>query len=129
KDTPVPLAEQVQRWRAEVSQLSPDTPVDAVIAACVPAVPTPPASAPPDFAALAAEVIDTVSDMRSSWTVYHVRAEAYRRLWNIPFDSVQDRQNATETVVRYALERESVQLDLTADATPILLRRAEGEPL
>jgi conjugative relaxase-like TrwC/TraI family protein len=129
KAGPVPLAELVQRWRAEAHLIKPGRTIESVITDCAPGAEAGPAIPMPDLARHAQAVMNVVSQSRSTWTVYHIRAEAWRQLWAMPMESVAERQTAVETVVAYALQRHSVRLDLAAEATPVLLQRSDGESI
>ncbi|WP_223199612.1 MobF family relaxase [Solihabitans fulvus] len=121
------LADQVRGWVATARRLRPGAPVQEVIDGCLHPGPDVAPAAVGDLAAVAAAVVDRVSQDRSTWTVYHVRAEAQRALRPVAFDTAGERQRAVETVVEYALGRESVRLDVELDAVPVLLQRESGE--
>jgi conjugative relaxase-like TrwC/TraI family protein len=120
------LAELVQQWRATAHQLLPGASIRAVIRGCLGRADGPAAESV-DLAALAAAVIDVVSTERSTWNVYHVRAEATRALKPVRYPSAQARQQAIEIVVGHALGRESFLLAVEMDTVPRLLQRPEGE--
>ncbi|WP_236788081.1 MobF family relaxase [Amycolatopsis sp. GM8] len=126
KPDPVPLAQMLQRWRAEAQQITPHLDLETVIGGCTPGGGRGAAAGIPDLGVLAEIVIDKVSRARSTWTIYHVRAEALRQLWDIPFASMAERSTAVENIVGLALERSSIQLDVAVDTTPVLLQRRDG---
>ncbi|MFJ8815259.1 MobF family relaxase [Amycolatopsis thermoflava] len=129
KVAPVPLDEARARWRSAAGEMTPELSVEERIEACVPGPAAVPRESLVDLAALGAAVVAAVSDKRATWTIYHVRAEALRQLAKVPFESMRERRRALETVVGYAIQRHSVQLDLFPHLTPELLQRSDGEPV
>ncbi|HWE88796.1 MAG TPA: MobF family relaxase, partial [Pseudonocardiaceae bacterium] len=120
------LAEQVTEWTGAARRMLPGADIDRVIGGCVnPAAPH--AAESVNVGEVAATVMDVVSMERSTWNVYHVRAETIRQLKPVAFDSVNARQQAIESVVAHALGRNSFRLAVDLDATPRLLQRADGE--
>jgi conjugative relaxase-like TrwC/TraI family protein len=114
------LDEQVSEWEAEARRMLPGVDIDAVIGGCL-HLTAPVEAGAVDVEAIADRVIGVVSEQRSTWTVYHVRAEAVRQLKSIAFDSNEDRVAAVEAVVSRALGENSLLLSVTAEALPQLL--------
>lgn len=121
------LAQQVAEWTAAACAMLPEVDIPAVIVRCIHPERRLAGDATVDLDAVAASVVDVVSMERSTWNVYHVRAEAQRQLKPFRFSGGRVRQQAVETVVARALTAESMPLMVHVDATPWLLRRAEGE--
>ncbi|SOC51155.1 MobF family relaxase [Ornithinimicrobium cerasi] len=75
----------------------------------------------------AARVVDTVQGSRSTWQVWHVRAEAQRRVraTDVPQDRVED---LVEQLTQAALARSTAMTSAKADTIvePEALRRADG---
>ena len=73
---------------------------------------------------VAQAVVARVSEGRSTWRVYHVRAEAERQLRARRFAAASARVDAVEDVTRLALDLHSVLLgvDLAATAEVPVLR-------
>lgn len=119
------LAEQVADWTTQAQGMLPGQDIDAVLAAALGRSAV--AAGPVDVADLAARVVEVVSEHRSTWTVYHVRAEAIRQLKAHGFATAQARDHAVEQVTDAALGTESVELAVQLDPPPTLLQRANGE--
>ncbi|CCH29283.1 MobF family relaxase [Actinosynnema sp. NPDC047251] len=120
------LRDQLADWTHRAQHLRPDLDIRTVVRAAVTATPqTPPDRV--DLPALSAAVIQSVSERRATWTVYHVRAEAERALRGIRTGPEHDHAALREAVVRRALKHDSVKLDITPDPAPVMLRRATGE--
>ncbi|WP_431911147.1 MobF family relaxase [Amycolatopsis thermoflava] len=129
KAKPEPLGEAVTRWRVAAEEMTPQLSVEERVSACAPGPAAVPQESLVDLGELGAAVIASVSDKRATWTIYHVRAEALRKLAKVPFESMRERRRALDTVVGYAMQRHSVQLDLFPHLTPALLQRSDGEPV
>lgn len=121
------LAQHVAEWIDAAHVMLPGVDVRAVITRCIHPGRHPESETAVAIDAVSAAVIDVVSAERSTWNVYHVRAEAQRQLKPVPFQNGQARQAAVETVVARALTSESFPLALEMDAVPRLLRRIDGE--
>jgi conjugative relaxase-like TrwC/TraI family protein len=120
------LAEQVAEWTQRAHELLPGVDIPATIQAVLHrAGPT----AGPDLAGIAASVVTRIAEERSTWGVYHVRAEAQRQLrpFTAFFPDGDHLQAAIETITQAALGEHSIQLDvdLDADELPAMLRHAE----
>jgi hypothetical protein len=126
KQTLKTLAQQVTEWTAAARRMLPGTDIDQAISRCI-ALAARRSTASVNLVEVAATVVDVVSMERSTWNVYHVRAEAIRQLKPVPLASMGDRQQAVETVIAHALGRESFPLAVQLDLTPRLLQRADGE--
>ncbi len=76
---------------------------------------------------VARQVVETVQDHRATWTVWHLRAEAERRLRPIPVPTGQARADLVQQVTNLALG-ESVLLTVPPPETvaPEPLTRADG---
>jgi conjugative relaxase-like TrwC/TraI family protein len=125
KDTLRTLAEQIADWTAYAYELLPGHSIPTAIGRCVGHRPD--AGPVGDLPAVAAAVVDRVAEDRSTWTVYHVRAEAHRQLRAAGFPDAAQRIQAVEAVTQLALGRESILLDVEVDRAPTLLRRPDGE--
>ncbi|HEX5117831.1 MAG TPA: MobF family relaxase [Pseudonocardiaceae bacterium] len=121
------LAQQMADWTAAAHTVLPGVDMRAVIAGCIHPERHPDSETTVDVDVVASTVIDVVSTERSTWNVYHVRAEAQRQLKGSLFPTGQARQNAVEMVVGRALTGESFPLAVQMDAVPRLLRRIDGE--
>jgi conjugative relaxase-like TrwC/TraI family protein len=120
------LAEQVSEWTDHAHRLLPDVDIDTVIDACLHTT-TAPTGTGPDPHLVAGAVVERIAEERSTWTVFHVRAEAQRQLRPYRFTGVWERMTAVESTTRLALGRLSVLLDVELDPPPELLRRPDGE--
>ncbi|MGW5049718.1 MobF family relaxase [Actinokineospora sp. NPDC004072] len=118
------LGQQVAEWRAHARELLPDADIDSIIGGCLGQQPDPAATA--DLHAIAAQVIENVSENRAHWTIYHVRAEAHRLLRAHEFPEADDRLRAADSIALLALQRHSVLLDIDTDPVPQLLQRPDG---
>jgi conjugative relaxase-like TrwC/TraI family protein len=127
-----PLANQIEEWLARAEYMLPDQDIHELMAATVHRgaqidIDAGLAEVSGRVTELAETVIEKVSATRSSWTVYHVRAEVLRMLRGVPFETPEDRLRMVESVVEHALGTASIQLDIQPDATPVLLQRHDGE--
>ncbi len=121
------LAELVGQWQQRAQQLHPDQPVSKVIAQAVGREPRGgEQTEQTDVTAVAARVVDVVSQTRTSWTGYHLRAETERQLRGVPLDSAQERDEFVERIVTRAREVDSVSLEIEPDPVPQRLQRADG---
>ncbi|MET9489984.1 MobF family relaxase [Nocardia sp. NPDC006630] len=75
---------------------------------------------------LAADVLDTVSRRRSTWTEVHVRAAAEDRISLCHFDSDHAQREAVEQLVD-AVRGQCLQLSIDPDPVPAALARRNGE--
>lgn len=120
------LTEQVAEWTQRAQELLPGADIAAIIQAVLRrAGPT----VRPDLTQIAASVVARIAEERSTWGVYHVRAEAHRQLRPFAafFPTGEDLPAAVEVITQAALGEHSIQLDvdLDADALPAMLRHAE----
>ncbi|MBA8932184.1 conjugative relaxase-like TrwC/TraI family protein [Kutzneria viridogrisea] len=121
------LHEQIADWTARAQDMLPGADITAEISQALHRAPVPAAAV--DLDQVAATVIGVVQAHRSSWTVYHVRAEAIRQLTGHPFATGAERERATEQVVATALNTGSVVLGAAPGPTPVLLQRSTGESI
>jgi DNA primase catalytic core len=130
KHEPRTLAEQRQAWRAQAEEvLGGPVGVSSMLARALtaePAAPSPVVDAAWVTAA-AGRVLDAVQAHRSTWQVWHVRAEASRqvRAVNLPAEHVE---TVVDLVTDHTLTTNCVRLTGAGDgiAEPKQLRRADG---
>ena len=130
KHEPRTLTEQRTAWLTEASEvLAGPRAVDAMVNAALTA-PRPAPAARVDTAWVAATgdlVRDTLQATRSTWQIWHVRAEALRRVRaaNLPAEHVDA---AVDLVTEHTLRTASVRLSVESDGIdePALLRRTDG---
>jgi hypothetical protein len=129
KHEPRSLSEQRTCWRNEAAQvLGGPQAVDAMVhAALHPATKISPIIDADWFAAAADQVLTAVEERRSTWQIWHVRAEAQRRIRaaNLTTDKLDQ---LVELVVAEVLNNRSIPLTSTDDTItePGSLRRADG---
>ncbi|ALG06351.1 MobF family relaxase [Kibdelosporangium phytohabitans] len=127
-----PLADQIEEWLARAEYMLPDHDIHGLMAATLHrgagvALVDDLSEIEQRVAELADKAIDTISATRSTWTVYHVRAEVLRTVRGTPFPTTDDRLRFVESVVEHALGTASIQLDVQPESTPMLLQRKDGE--
>lgn len=123
------LAELRADWMAEARQALGVTSEDQVRASVRAAVRVPPAPVEPlDIGETARQVLETVQDHRATWTVWHLQAEAERRLRAMTVPSAAARADAVQRVVEAARDL-SVRLTVppAETAAPADLTRTDGE--
>ncbi|WP_189060206.1 MobF family relaxase [Longimycelium tulufanense] len=123
------LAEQVDRWLSRAGELLPGVEIGAMIRAVLGRAPSGPSANQVNVHQVAAKVVDAVSEHRSTWAVYHVRAEAERQVRGVQVASSDERDQLVEAIVTRALQAESIRLDVDLEDVPTLLQRSTGESL
>ena len=132
KKPPTTLAAKRAAWRTELTGALGPAALARVMAA-VPQAPPPPRPAPvPDTHPLAERAVATVATKRSTWTTWHIRAEAERLLREAaPGITQAQHQQLAESVTALAL---SPTYSICVEAPALLdepteLRRPDGEPV
>lgn len=121
------LAEQTEDWTRRAEEMLPGVDIPATIQSCLghaePRV-------GPDLEQIAASVVARIAEERSTWAVYHVRAEAHRQLRPHAgfFAHGRELLRAVETVTRVALDRRSILLDVEVEDLPRMLRHPHIPP-
>jgi conjugative relaxase-like TrwC/TraI family protein len=129
KHEPRTLTEQRTSWHHEAAQVlgGPQAVRAMVHAALHPSDTTSPTIDAVWVAAAADRVLAAMEEHRSTWQVWHVRAEAQRqiRAANIPTDKVEQ---LVDLLVAEVLNTRSIPLTRTDDSIvePVPLRRADG---
>jgi conjugative relaxase-like TrwC/TraI family protein len=120
------LAEQVQDWTRHAWDLRPGTDIDSTIQGLLRRGDI---TVGPDLAELAAAVVAVIAEQRSTWEMYHVRAEADRQLRPMAgfFTDADELVGAVDSVTALALQRHSIRLDVQVDELPRMLRHDDGE--
>ena len=129
------LAEMRTDWTQSLTETFGPQAVTALAAAIPSHAPGPVAAAPgtqADITSLAAQVIANVAEMRSTWTIWNVRAEAERliRATVAPGTPGTHQELASEVVAAAISPAHSVRTDPPALLSePGELRRSDGEPV
>lgn len=129
KHEPRTIAEQRAEWHRQAEQvLASPTAVTAMVSAAVGRRPARSAGHDARWIEQAADAaVAHVQQDRSTWQVWHIRAEALRaaRTSEIPAESID---TVVDKIVATALERHSVALQRTGDGVtePVALRRSDG---
>ncbi|WP_067828588.1 MobF family relaxase [Nocardia inohanensis] len=76
---------------------------------------------------VAADVLETVSQRRATWTETHIRAAAEDRVVECDFDSTDAHRAALEATVAEVRDRLSIALSIDPDPVPPQLARRTGE--
>lgn len=120
------LAEQVQDWTRHARDLRPGTDIPSTIQGLLRRGDI---TVGPDLGELAAAVVAVIAEQRSTWEIYHVRAEADRQLRPHAgfFADAEELVGAVDSVTAVALGRHSIRLDVQVDELPRMLRHDDGE--
>jgi DNA primase catalytic core len=128
KKEPRSLAEQRQSWHQQAVEVLGD---ESAVASMVSSTMAPPAPEPAMLdeawmTGTAEQIVTTVEARRSTWQVWHVRAEALRRARSADL-SVDDIDRVVDALVDQALRRHSVRLSPDGDGIcePARLRRRD----
>jgi conjugative relaxase-like TrwC/TraI family protein len=121
------LAEQRGGWRVAAAAVVGEERVDSLVGAALGRAGGSVSAADVDVDELARAAVDVVSRERSTWTRWHVRAEAERQARDLPLASPRDRRQLVDAALRVALDRHSLHLAAPEQEEPAAeLTRADG---